>query len=150
MATWQEFQHEAPELAVRVHERFSVSKHCTLATVRSDGAPRISGTEVEFGESDVFLGSMPGAMKARDLQRDPRFALHSPPAEPADGAPPEEWPGEAKLAGRAVEVSASKRGGHRFRLDLTEAVLTSIAPGGQELEITSWHEGRGVEVRRRA
>ena len=35
------------------------------------------------------------ALKARDLQRDPRFALHSGSEEPAD------WSGDAKLAGVA-------------------------------------------------
>ena len=150
MATWQEIEHEAPELAGPVRERFASAKHCTLATVRSDGAPRISGSEVEFSDTEVFLGSMPNAVKALDLLRDPRFALHSPPSDPVDGAPPQEWPGEAKLAGRAVQVSFGKRKGHRFRLDITEVVLTRIAPSGQELEITSWHEGRGVEVHHRA
>lgn len=137
---------EAPELAAVVQERFRAGRHCTLATVRRDGSPRISGIEVEFGV-EVRLGSMPGAVKALDLRRDPRFALHSPPADPPEGAP-KDWPGEAKLAGRAIEEDA--RGSHAFRLDITEVVLTRIAPGGQALDITSWHQGRGVEVRRRA
>ena len=40
------------------------------------------------------------ALKARDLQRDPRFALHSGSDEPDD------WVGDAKLAGIVEEVSA--------------------------------------------
>lgn len=44
MATWQEFQQAAPELARLVRERFAVRTHATLATLRRDGSPRISGT----------------------------------------------------------------------------------------------------------
>lgn len=149
MASWREIEQEAPELATLVRERFASAKHCTLATLRCDGSPRISGSEVEFNDGDVFIGSMEGGVKARDLQRDNRFALHGPTSDPVDGARPEEWPGEAKLAGRAVEVPSGAGPGHRFRLDITEVVLTRIAPGGRQLEITSWHPERGVETRRR-
>jgi hypothetical protein len=147
VARWAEINAEAPELAAAVRACFARARHATLATVRADGSPRISGTETEWDDGDVLLGSMPGAVKAEDLRRDPRFALHSPTVDP----PPEDaaaWPGEAKLAGSAEEVGAPAAGEpHRFRLDLTEVVLTRVA--GDRLEITSWHPGRGVEVRHR-
>jgi hypothetical protein len=41
----------------------------TLATLRRDGSPRISGTEVEFTDGQVWLGMMPGSLKALDLRR---------------------------------------------------------------------------------
>ena len=43
------------------------------------------------------------ALKARDLRRDPRFALHSGSDEPDD------WSGDAKLAGIAEEVDRRRR-----------------------------------------
>jgi hypothetical protein len=46
MATWQEFTEQAPELAARAFERFEAHRHKTMATIRADGSPRISGTEV--------------------------------------------------------------------------------------------------------
>ncbi len=46
MATWQEFTEQAPELAARALERFEAHRHKTMATIRADGSPRISGTEV--------------------------------------------------------------------------------------------------------
>lgn len=149
MGSWNDFSAEAPELASAVRHCFTVRKHCTLATLRKDGAPRISGTEVEFSDGEVWLGSMPGAVKALDLRRDGRFALHSPTVDPPEENP-SAWPGEAKLSGVAAEVSEGSAGdgAHRFRLDLREAVLTRV--DGDRLEITSWHEGRGVEVRRRS
>lgn len=148
MASWQEFATAAPELGDAVRARFAVRKHCTLATLRRDGSPRISGTEVEFADGELWLGSMPGALKALDLRRDPRLALHSPTVDPpADD--PTGWAGEAKLAGVAEEAGEPADGvAHRFRVEITEVVLTRVA--GDLLEVQSWHPGRGLEVRRRA
>jgi hypothetical protein len=149
-ASWREFAQEAPELAAQVRERFGVRKHCTLATLRRDGSPRISGTEVQLSDEAFEIGSMPRAVKALDLLRDPRCAVHAATVDPVEGRE-REWPGEAKVAGVAVEVPAEPRdphpGSHRFRLGLTEVVLTTV--DGHELVITAWHPGRGVEVRRR-
>jgi len=148
MVTWQEFSDSAPDLADAVRERFTVRKHCTMATLRKDGGPRISGTEVELSDGQLWIGSMPGALKALDLRRDPRIALHSPTVDPPDDSPGD-WAGEAKVAGRAVEVSDPDPGesGHRFRIDIDEAVVTRVS--GDLLQVRSWHPGRGVEERTR-
>jgi hypothetical protein len=45
MATWREFEADQPALAANVRARMDVRKHKTLATVRADGSPRISGIE---------------------------------------------------------------------------------------------------------
>ena len=154
MASWSEVREQAAELAAAVEERFAARKHCTVATLRADGSPRISGIEVQFEGDEVTIGSMPGAVKARDLQRDPRFALHSATVDPPE-EDPTAWPGEAKLAGLAVATSATPAttgdgGAHTWRLDVREVVLTRIDAAGEGLEITSWHEGTGVRVRRRS
>jgi len=101
--SWSEFEAEAPELAARVRERLDAHAHKTIATIRRDGSPRISGIETELADGELWIGSMRDALKARDLQRDPRFALHSASEEP------EVWTGDAKLAGVAEEVSALMR-----------------------------------------
>lgn len=148
MARWHEVEQAAPDLARAVRDRFAVGRHATLATLRRDGSPRISGTEVEFTDGEVVLGSMPGAVKARDLRRDPRLALHSPTVDPPPGDA-SAWPGEAKLAGRAVEVTDPTRDDtvHRFRVDIGELVLTRVVDG--RLQIRSWHDGGGEQVRTR-
>lgn len=145
-ASWADLETEAPELAAAVRACFAVRKHCTLATLRRDGSPRISGTEVQLADGAVWIGSMPGALKARDLQRDPRVAIHSPTVDPPEGDETS-WPGEAKLAGVAVEVPPDdpKDTSHRFRIDLSEVVHTRVDEKGQALLITSWHPGRGLE-----
>lgn len=151
MTRWQEIEAADADLADHVRRCFAVGKHCTLATLRSDGSPRISGTEVEFGEDgEIYLGMMPGSLKAKDLRRDPRLALHGPNVDPPEGNPAS-WLGEAKLAGLGVEVSdtTSEDQPHRFKIDITEVVVTSIAESGDRLLIRSWHPDRGVERRER-
>jgi hypothetical protein len=103
MATWSDVEAEAPGLAARAREIFDAHKHKTLATLRRDGSPRISGTEVEFADGEMWLGSMWKAVKALDLRRDPRFALHSGSADPP------EWKADAKVAGRVDEVTDRER-----------------------------------------
>jgi pyridoxamine 5'-phosphate oxidase-like protein len=151
MASWDEVEAAAPALAGAVRACFAVRKHCTMATLRRDGAPRISGTEVEFSGGELWLGMMPGSLKALDLRRDPRVALHSATVDPP-GDDPSGWPGEAKLAGRAVEVSDAGRTDqpHRFRIDIGEVVLTRIGQPADHLLIESWHPDRGYTRRQRA
>jgi hypothetical protein len=108
-----------------VRARFVVGKHCTMATLRLDGSPRISGTEVEFGDGELRIGSMPNAVKASDLLRDPRVALHSPSVDPPEGQPTG-WDGEAKVAGRAV-VAESPDDSHSFVIDISEVVLVVVS-----------------------
>ena len=100
MPSWSEVESEAPELAARAKEFLDAHTHLTLATLRRDGSPRISGTEIVWRDGDLYIGSMWRAVKARDLIRDPRFALHSGSEDPDDG-----WQGDAKVAGGAEELS---------------------------------------------
>ncbi|MDQ4085137.1 MAG: pyridoxamine 5'-phosphate oxidase family protein [Actinomycetota bacterium] len=146
MTSWQEVTEQAPELAAAIRDRFAVRRHCTMATLRADGSPRISGTEVEFADGQLWIGSMPRARKALDLRRDSRMALHSPTVDPPDDDPGA-WPGEAKVAGRAVEVANDDPAetSHRFRIDIAEVVLTRVS--GDALLVESWHPGRGLEER---
>jgi hypothetical protein len=136
MVTWHEVEADAPEFAARVRALFQARKHKTMATLRADGSPRISGIETEIGE-EVTFGSMPGARKLADLERDPRLALHSPSVDPPEDDPGA-WVGEAKISGRAVPTADG------FRVDITEVALTYLDGG---LAVESWHPGRGHEKR---
>ena len=146
MPSWSEVTAAAPELAAAVEARFRATKHHVVATLRRDGSPRVSGTEVEFAGGELRLGSMWQAVKARDLQRDGRFALH---ANPGDGSMAG---GDAKVSGVAVEVPDHDGAGtsHLFRLDVGEMVLTSVHPEGDRLVIESWRPEEGyTRVERR-
>ena len=147
--SWSRVSTEEPDLADRVRQAFATRKHATLATLRRDGAPRISGTEVEFADDgELYVGMMPRSLKALDVLRDPRVALHCPTVDPPEDAPAT-WAGEGKLAGRAVEVDAGGQPGHRFRIVVDEVVHTRVAPSGDHLLIVSWHPGRGRQERQR-
>jgi hypothetical protein len=147
MASWKELHADAPDFAARVEKALTRNKHMTMATLRVNGAPRISGTELEVSEGELWLGSMPKARKAMDLLRDPRVAIHGPPVDPPED--PKAWLGEAKLAGRAIAVPTDDES-HRFRIDVDEVAFTHLNAAGDRLVIESWHPGRGVEVIDRA
>src|SRR5947209_316211 len=135
MARWAELMAAAPDFAASVREVFDAHRHKTLATLRRDGAPRISGIEASFLDGELWLGMMGGSRKALDLQRDPRLALHSATVDP------ELAKGDAKIAGRAEEITdpatmttvftaggreAPPGPSHLFRVDVTAVVLTRI------------------------
>jgi hypothetical protein len=138
VASWADFETEAPELAARVRERLEAHKHKTIATLRRDGSPRISGTEVELRDGALWIGSGWDALKARDLRRDPRFALHSGSDEPDD------WQGDAKLAGAAHTSGREEGDVCHFRLDLEEVSTVGLDDARTHLVIEVWTPGGGV------
>jgi hypothetical protein len=143
MPSWSEFEASAPELAAAVRERLEAHKHKTLATLRRDGAPRISGTETVFRDGELLIGSMWRARKALDLRRDPRFALHSGSDEP------DHWTGDAKLAGVVEELPSERHGGqpaHVFRLDLREVSTVGLDDARKHLIIAVWTPDEGVRT----
>jgi len=153
MASWSEFEAAAPELAKTVRKRFDAHTHKTLATLRRDGSPRISGSETNLADGELWIGSMWQALKARDLQRDPRFALHSGSGEPDD------WAGDAKLAGVVEEITDPERvreingesvgPSHLFRLDLREVSTVGLNEERTALAIEVWTPERGVRTMKR-
>ena len=136
MASWAEFEAAQPQFARRVRRLLTSRKHLTMATLRRDGSPRISGTEIEFVDGQLRIGSMTGGVKAMDLLRDPRVAIHGPTNDPSKSGA---WRGEAKVAGRVIEVPAD--GHHAFRIEIGEVVITHL--GGKGLIIESWSRERG-------
>ncbi|MGW4381239.1 pyridoxamine 5'-phosphate oxidase family protein [Kitasatospora sp. NPDC004531] len=153
MTTWQDFEQQAPDLAPRIRARFEAYKHHVLATLAKDGSPRVSGTEVDFHGADLYLGSMAGAVKALDLRRDPRCALHSNPGPDASmtggdaklALTAHELTDPADIAGYQAELPEPPPGPyHAFRLELRRATLTEVA--GDRLVISTWQPGEEVRV----
>jgi Pyridoxamine 5'-phosphate oxidase len=147
MAAWRDVEQAEPEFAARVRRLFDAGRHKTIATLRADGSPRISGIECEFADGELRFGSMPKARKGTDLRRDPRFALHGPTIHPEEGREAE-WPGEAKIAGRAVLAGTvgDESDGELFVADVSEAVITRLNPEATLLVIESWTLERGLRV----
>jgi hypothetical protein len=150
MTSWEQFEKEAPDLAAAVFARLAANKHHVLATLRRDGSPRVSGTEVEFVGPDLTLGAMPGAVKTRDLRRDGRYSLHTNPGdESMEG-------GDAKISGVAVEVTdqdvlraaqeANPAPGpfDMFVLGVEEVAQLAVTPDGEALLVQVWRVGEPV------
>jgi hypothetical protein len=149
MAAWKVIEQAEPEFAGRVQRLFDAGRHKTIATLRADGSPRISGIECEFADGDLRFGSMTGARKGADLKRDPRFALHGPAFHPQMGKE-NDWPGEAKIAGRAIlagpvtNEASQQPDGDMFTADITEVVITGLNPEATKLVLESWTPERGL------
>ena len=140
---WAVFETEAPDLADRVRGRFAANLHHIIGTIRTDGSPRLSGTEVRIEDGDVTVGMMPRSRKLADVQRDPRVEIHSAPLEEDLAG------GDAKLGGALVGLPAPQGGvpGSYFRLDLELVSLVQV--DGDELVFTTWRPGQGVTTTRR-
>jgi hypothetical protein len=98
-------------------------------------------------------------VRVSDLRRDPRYALHS--ASPDPGPDNTGWDGDAKISGRAIEITdqdelaawataldqdmadVSDDNFHLFRLDILELVVTSLNDARDGLIIDVWTESKG-------
>ncbi|WP_221347849.1 pyridoxamine 5'-phosphate oxidase family protein [Streptomyces beigongshangae] len=154
-SNWAALVAAEPDLARTVEERFTAFTHHVVATLRKDGSPRTSGLEVRFLDGELWLGMMPGSVKALDLRRDPRFALQSNPG-PGTGMDG----GDVRIAGRAVEVDDPAERAryteeveppepfHLFRTELTEVVRTRVEDD-RYLVVEIWQPGVPVRTFRR-
>ncbi|PRX49469.1 pyridoxamine 5'-phosphate oxidase [Prauserella shujinwangii] len=154
MTTWNEFSTAAPRIAGIFTRRHAAANNlCLLATVRRDGSPRISPLEPRFFEDELWLIGMPGTTKFRDLERDPRFCLHTATVDT------EVKEGDAKLFGSVRDVRDRALHGrfatalfeetgfdlrgqefdHFYGVDLTGA--SSVEVSGDHLDITIWKPG---------
>jgi len=155
MTRWQEFTDEVPEFAARAEARLRAYTHLTVATIRADGSPRISGNEIRFKDGDLYLAGMPKARRWDDLRREPRLAIHSGSA-PVDD--PTSWPGDAKVSGVASEIIDPDRLATfiadekqvppgpfaLFVVEPTEVTAVGLNPAGDALVIETWKPGRGL------
>jgi hypothetical protein len=145
MTAWHDVERAVPEFAQRVRELFDAHRHKTIATLRADGSPRISGIETTFADGELTFGSMPNARKSADLRRDPRFALHSATVDPVEGSEAQ-WPGEAKISGRAFRAGPipEQSDGDRFTADITEVVHTHLDEKATMLVVEWWTPMHGL------
>ncbi len=153
MASFVDVEKEEPEFAARVRAAFDAHRHKILATLRADGAPRVSGIEATFQDGELWLAGMPRSVKFADLRRDPRMALHSGSDEP------DSFSADAKVSGRAAEITdpaehaafarsagvpAEAQPFELFRVDLEQVVLVAVNDEKTALVISSWRPGKGL------
>lgn len=145
MTAWRDVEGAQPEFAQRVRALFDAYRHKTIATLRRDGSPRISGIETVFEDGNLVFGSMSDARKGADLRRDPRFALHSATVDPIEGAE-RQWPGEAKISGRAMLTGSitHRSDGDRFVAEIAEVVHTRLNQAASMLVVEWWTPAHGL------
>lgn len=140
---WSQFVAEQPAFAAKVRARFEAHRHHILGTIRTDGAPRLSGTEVQFVDDRLTLGMMPDSLKLADVHRDPRVEIHSAPLEVEALTE-----GDARVSGVLVDTEPTGEvEGAYFALLLDRATLIQV--DGDELQVTTWRPGTPLVVTRR-
>lgn len=159
MMTWQAFTAAAPTITTVFNRRYAATgKLCMLATIRSDGFPRISPMEPVLFEDQLVLFGMPNTVKFHDLARDPRFCLHT--------ATVDTWvsDGDVKLWGTVKDIQDKDvhqrfavaffeesgmdfRGKHFDHLYLADVIgASAIETDGHQLHITVWKPGEPERV----
>jgi Pyridoxamine 5'-phosphate oxidase len=128
MATWAEFEADAPELAALGEARFRATGLAIVGTLRTSGWPRITPVEPRFVDGELQLGMMWRSRKALDLLRDPRCAVHSSTAD-KDGTE-----GDFKVYGTAEHVTDA---GRRERHCVVTERETGWRPADEEFHVFS-------------
>jgi Pyridoxamine 5'-phosphate oxidase len=151
---WHEVQDRQQRLAEVGTRMLGDPGVVLVATIRSDGTPRISPVEPLFWESDLWLSMGWETRKAQDLRRDRRILVHSIVTS-RDGTA-----GEYKVRGRAVpepdpqvqqqfaravterlgwEPEAGKF--HLFRVDVAEVTFIRWDDATNDQYVTRWPGG---------
>lgn len=162
MTSWKAFSASAPTIAaIFARRQRATGNLCMLATLRSDGFPRISPMEPSVFEDQLWLAGMPNTRKFDDLNRDPRFCLHTATVDT------EVKNGDAKLWGVARDVDDEAlhlrfatslfeetgfdlRGqefDHFFAVDVTGASAVRVGDG--HLDVIVWKPGAPERVVRK-
>ncbi|MGH9276087.1 MAG: pyridoxamine 5'-phosphate oxidase family protein [Acidimicrobiales bacterium] len=159
MPTFADLSASAPAIGGFLGDRIAKTGLCLLGTTRSDGWPRVSPIELSVIDDRLYVGSMPHAVKAQDLQRDARCCVITPLSDKDDLA------GEGKAFCRAREVTSGDEwervrsawrdktgfdigdpgGAHVFELDIEAAAWQRLE--GDDWRTSSWQAGGTVRER---
>jgi hypothetical protein len=140
MTTWQQFADAAPELAAFGVKRFVGAVHgvAYLATVKSDGAPRVHPVTPIIGQGRLFLFMEPTSPKGHDLKRGSRYALHCA-VEDTEGGGGEFWcsgqgtfldDAESRAIAAAASTYKPKERYILFELSVESAAMTVYEESG--------------------
>jgi Pyridoxamine 5'-phosphate oxidase len=130
---WSELERRQPRLAEIGRQRLLEPGVVLVATVRRDGAARLSPVEPLLLDGELWLCMLWGSTKAADLGRDPRVLVHSIITSRNGGE------GEFKVRGRAhpVEDLAIQR---RYAATVTARLGWRPVPGRFHLFTVELHE----------
>src|SRR5215212_6326090 len=101
VVSWGEFSARDARLSVHVAERIS-GRLCYLATIRSDGHPRVHPVGLNIRGGQLIVPMSPTSPKGKDLRRSGRYSAHCA-VEDNDGGH-----GEVLLTGMAHECDPAE------------------------------------------
>ena len=141
MVTWGVFETEASELASFGRERIE-RRVSFLATVRGDGGPRVHPVTPWSLEGHLYVRMYATSPKVADLERDPRYALHSM-MDNDDGVG-----GEFAMHGRATRIrdAGTIAAAYAPIGEFTDRPLALFELGVHDVVITEY---RGEDTERR-
>ncbi|MEZ5310899.1 MAG: pyridoxamine 5'-phosphate oxidase family protein [Microthrixaceae bacterium] len=160
---WADFVAAAPQVSALFQRRHQACGNlCMIATIRRDGSPRISPMEPRIFEGQLLLVGMPGTTKFGDLERDPRFSLHTATIDNRV------TDGDAKLSGRVVALEDAEyrrrflahllaesdmdfeddQVSPLYAADITSASTVEVV-NEEHLELTIWKVGESERVVRK-
>ena len=156
---WADLEARQPRLAELGHRRLVEPGVVLVATIRTDGTPRISPVEPLIMDGELWLSMMLGSAKAKDLLRDERILVHGivTSRDGADGefkvrgrARPETSPTiEARYAQRvASDLGWQPEPGHFHLFGVQIDAVTYLRYDDGDQYLTMWPPGRET-VRRR-
>ena len=79
MARWADLAVSNRDLAAAAEPLLTTFTLAYLATVRADGGPRVHPVTITLKGGDLWVFLVDGTPKRHDLEREPRYALHSFP-----------------------------------------------------------------------
>ena len=126
MASWNEFEREASELAERGRALWKKNVLMYLATTRLDGSPRVHPVVPILMNGGMYLAIPDWSPKWKDLERDARCVLHALPGDQDDEfvlrcrALPRE---DARAAVAEAADHVIDRADHIFEFDLEQVDL---------------------------
>jgi pyridoxamine 5'-phosphate oxidase-like protein len=142
VATWAEFEADAPDLASR--GRGILYQYGPplgfIATVRADGGPRLHPFCPIVVDGGLWAYILRDSPKGADLRRDPRFALHALPAKDTDDeffvrgrAEPaqSDEDQQARIVAAALPATVGAVEEQLFHLHIDRVLLATYAYRGQ-------------------
>ena len=154
---WEAVCDEVPLLTQYVERRLNAHEHHVIATVKPDGSPRVSGTNVMITDGIMWCGAMPGALRVQDLAIKPTCAIHSAPLH--EKLPEGEGDVRINAVARKLSLFEAKyvfkekfdgttdmMPGTYFELLIRNFSIVEVH--GDEMVITHWSPSSGIDITR--
>lgn len=157
-SVWRDLELGAPEIARLGLARLHSTHVAFLGTLRRDGSPRISPIETYLVGGHLLVGAMSWSGKSEDLQRDPRYVLHSAITAPDAGEGEFKVYGAASVADKdlrdaAVDawwLASTPDKAIVFSLHIDQAVFIDWNIERGQMTVHRWSDRRGYRQSQRS